>query len=747
MDVQCERCKTEYEFDDALVSGRGTTVKCTNCGFQFKVKPRDETLANERWTVRTTEGRELVFTTLRELQRAITQRQVGRRDTLRRGSGTPRALATISELEPFFGNSSDNAGPLPAATPVTSTAAGLSRQAVAPQVAPAISPYAQTAALPTPAGAAPHVSPDEVPPRQERLATLRPPAAAPPPPQTAPAHLKPISSPPPRPAPRPAPALAPALSPAPSSFPTPSANHGDPEWGGAHAVLPGFSEQDAKTIEAVLPPPTRPTRRGNSDVGEIETSDPIGVAPIYSMAPQRRRVGGWIVAVILLLGVGLIGYRVGMPYLGSVTKGSASASMLDPRAIRFLTEGEHAIEDGNLELAKEDFDKASALGEKDPRVLLDVARLATVRADIPWLKLRLLSESAEDEVRATKLELQNLSPGMRKAADEAAALAPEDPAAVRVRVDAMRIAGEVALARSSLSKAGTSSQPETSYVLAALDMAEISPPWNTVIDRLRIAAAAEGNLGRARAALVYALARAGDSSGAKAELDRLAALSRPHPLAGFLRAFLARDSPKPGPEVRAAPSASGNASAEVNAPPPRASGGAESVDPRLLIQQAADAENRGQLARAAKLYEDARRIDGNNSEAEAGLGTVSLKQGDPATAHQHFRRALAINPNYVPALVGQADALWQEGDKHGAVAKYKDLIDRFPESAGYPAYVKTRAASSSSAVPGSAGEGSPAAPEAPSPQKPKPSSGSPESKPNELTLPSNIPSDLPGTPP
>src|SRR5580698_7888127 len=105
MDVQCERCKTEYEFDDALVSGRGTTVKCTNCGFQFKVKPGAEAAVSERWTVRTVGGVELVFTTLRELQRAITQKQVGRNDTLSRGNGPPRSLASIAELEPFFRNS------------------------------------------------------------------------------------------------------------------------------------------------------------------------------------------------------------------------------------------------------------------------------------------------------------------------------------------------------------------------------------------------------------------------------------------------------------------------------------------------------------------------------------------------------------------------------------------------------------------------------------------------------------------
>ena len=55
-------------------------------------------------------------------------------------------------------------------------------------------------------------------------------------------------------------------------------------------------------------------------------------------------------------------------------------------------------------------------------------------------------------------------------------------------------------------------------MLAALDLAEPEPLWTTVIDRLRLAAAGEGNAGRARAALVYALAKSGDARGAKAEL-------------------------------------------------------------------------------------------------------------------------------------------------------------------------------------------------------------------------------------
>src|SRR6187551_3123868 len=105
MDVRCNRCDTEYEFDDALISERGTTVKCTNCGFQFKIYPgkgKGTGLAPERWVVRTASGRELVYTSLRELQRGIADKKVVANDLLSRGKQTPRPLGSIAELEPFF---------------------------------------------------------------------------------------------------------------------------------------------------------------------------------------------------------------------------------------------------------------------------------------------------------------------------------------------------------------------------------------------------------------------------------------------------------------------------------------------------------------------------------------------------------------------------------------------------------------------------------------------------------------------
>ncbi|MGB5812451.1 MAG: zinc-ribbon domain-containing protein, partial [Polyangiales bacterium] len=59
MDVTCERCGTEYEFDETLLSARGTSVKCTNCGHVFKVYPRareDADRATSTWRLQRRDG-------------------------------------------------------------------------------------------------------------------------------------------------------------------------------------------------------------------------------------------------------------------------------------------------------------------------------------------------------------------------------------------------------------------------------------------------------------------------------------------------------------------------------------------------------------------------------------------------------------------------------------------------------------------------------------------------------------------
>ncbi len=152
-------------------------------------------------------------------------------------------------------------------------------------------------------------------------------------------------------------------------------------------------------------------------------------ASLPRVAPKRRSVGGFIVAAVVVGGVLMLGAVWAQKNLGrhSAARHRRRSRPVDPRVATFLANGEKALADGNLELAKESFDKASALSEKDPHVLLGLARLAAVRADVLWLKSRLLPADAADDHRITRDGLSELSANARKAADDALLVAPEDP--------------------------------------------------------------------------------------------------------------------------------------------------------------------------------------------------------------------------------------------------------------------------------------------------------------------------------
>ncbi len=612
MDVKCERCNTEYEFDDALVSERGTTVRCTECGHQFKVRragtekavadAQNDGESGDRWTVQTALGQQLTFLTLRELQRAILAKRVVRRDMLLHGGSPPRPLGSIAELEPLFESRTSGQNPSTAAPPVERviTAPILLAAADAP-------PDSLKRTAPWGSELPPAVQPAGNPPRATD--TLRPLARS----EASPSPLN---------------ELTPSSSA--GAFAPPTLWHPKaqgrapvraPEWQRGQArgpsPLPGHQD-DAEEVRAPF--------HSSSD----EAADGI---------PGRRRVGGWVVAVALLLSVGVAGWVVAKPYM--LARAGGVASELDTRVEPSLKNGELALADGDLDRAQEQFDKASALTARDPRVLRDEARVAVARADIPWLKLRLLSPEASEEVRATKVQLDERVARARLAADAALAAAPDDPAALRSKIDALRMLGEQGTARTYVTKIlGQTSQPDTAYVLAALDLAEAAPLWTTVLDRLRLAAGAEGNVGRARAALIYALMKSGKPGEAKSELAKLDGLALPYPLAPNLHAFVEREEPP-----FAIPSASnGRASQPTTSarrePPQRPAplaaqtGGAASgaggipADSPSAMQAASRAIHRGDWNRAKQIYEAVVARNPNDSEALAGIGDVARAQGD-----------------------------------------------------------------------------------------------------------------------
>ncbi len=760
MHVQCESCGTEYEFDDALVSGRGTTVKCSTCSFQFKVRKSGASPQEDQWTVTSADGAVYVYASLRELQRAILSREVVASDLLERGGVAPRPIGQIAELVPFFEDKrrAPSGGLTPAAPSVREAPDPPTMRTGPP---PAVEP-------PAPAIERGRLDPDRTaatPARllEEHLAATRTPVPPPPDPPT----MQPVSG--AGPGPTPLDPMRPRVHteigfPAPPSRPlddlsgaedepTRVADHlsleaeaadqgiGDlraalgsaPRSAPSGPVAPsgpsGPSPAKVEVAEqAYLPevssplPPSAHRRQPSGGVGGARadaSGDQWVDSGVPRAAPARRSVGGVVVAGVVLLAVA----GMGAYYVRG--RGERPAAALDAKADAFLAAGEKALVEGDLDRAKENLDKASVLAEKNPRLLLDIARLATARADVSWVRQQVVG--SEGDVAAARAKTAELAAAALVAADAAVSAAPDEPAAVRTKIDALRAAGQLEKARGLVPKVvSQGNQSESAYVLAALDMATADPVWSTVLQRLRLAASVEGASGRARAALVLALARSGDREGARAELARIEAASASHPLIGPLRAYLDRKAPEGAPPARATEDAGVDVSAL------KALSGGAPTDPRVLVSQAETARSRGKYAVARRLYELALQKNPQDSEALTGLAHVAHAEHDVAGAKSAYRRALGVNPSYVPALVGLADLEWESGERGAAQKSYREIVDRFPESA-YPARVKQRA-----------DVGAPA-PTVPSPTAPPAPSAPPTATETPVPVPPVVPA--PSTPP
>ncbi|MCA9626747.1 MAG: zinc-ribbon domain-containing protein [Myxococcales bacterium] len=723
MDVSCSRCGTEYEFDDALVSDRGTTVKCTNCGHQFKVHPAGGPSGPERWVVRTTSGRELVYTSLRDLQKGISQRQIGPEDLLSRGGQPPRSLNSIAELEPFFRRNSS--APPPAGKRSTSSGLG-SRGPLPPTPHPP-----RTPSTPPPPAAAPEQRRSSVPPPKptrskppipgRKIPSNPPPPVAPidvdiePDPPTIPRNPLPDSD----------------LSPPSSSLQASRPSHPT-----ARLTPPS----NVRIHEEPLQHTPTPT-----DVSDAYRSyEESGDARFMTQAPpSRRQRSRWIVGVVLVGALVLVGLTVGRDYLKSAASEEPANAASDARVATLVERGNKALADGDFEGAKEQYDKASALGEHDAGVLVAQARLEAARADIVWLKLRLLDPSDDELVQITHRELAVRVRKALSAASAAEAAAPEDPSVIRARVDALRLQGELQKARAHVASiASTASQPETAYVLAALDMAEKEPNWSSIVDRLRTAKSAETGPGRASAALVFALTKSGDLAAAKSELEKISSAIRPHPLVNELREFVKRyESAKDAGTEEEVPTVDpSKLPAITEAPGPVAAGDAlPSGDFRVMLTQGNAALKAGQLEKAEQLFRGVLAKQPGNTEALAGLGDIAARRKNPGAASEAYDEVLKKNPNYIPALLGKADQKWASGDKAGAVGLYQRVLENAGPGTSYGQRAAARIAEYNKAK--AAGTADPAPTSEPTAEPP--ATAPPPEKPDEPDTPHIDTTDLP----
>ncbi|WP_437547569.1 zinc-ribbon domain-containing protein [Sorangium sp. So ce367] len=629
MDVTCERCSTEYEFDDALVSERGTTVKCTNCGFQFKVRRTDGALP-EKWVVRTLGGRELEFKMLRELQAAITQGQITRDDVISRGNARPRRLGSIAELEPFFKG--------PGSIVMAGTALGIggpspfpgrSRSLTPPGLGgPAPAQTEHSVAIPLPrAESDADVAPESIhdaetivrdvrevqsgrerpsPRRGAQTATYDSEASAPARAMTKPGALPGVVVPPEEAPPLPdghparrqeprtlrgagvAEARQGSVRPAdaggegqgraagvvplrmPNSVPPPRIERADSPGGEDAPVARrgaprAASEDHASRRAATSGSPTAPAEPEGRP-SYVDEGD--GDAGITSLPSRRTGIARWVVGLIVVGLMVVSAATLGPKYLKPAVQARPAVS--DDRVSALLAEGEKSLAEGDPETARDKLVKASALAEDDPRVAAALARVETVNADVRWLRLQLLA-AGDADLDTARHELDVAIERARKAVEHARRVAPANAEVTRAAIDLLRMQGDLASARKLVGAiSAESAQPESALTLAALDLAEAHPSWAAVVERLRTAASIEQSPGRARALLVYALARSGDLAAARVENERLLATSRPHPLARPLRAFIDRLEKAQGePGSVAEPASSARAgSPQAGAPPP-----------------------------------------------------------------------------------------------------------------------------------------------------------------------------------
>jgi predicted Zn finger-like uncharacterized protein len=663
MEVRCSNCATEYEFDDALVSARGTSVKCTNCGHQFRVHPTtaSPTVA-EKWVVRDAQKRETTFTSLRDLQQAIVKGQLSPQHQLSHGGQAFRPLEDIYELQTFF----NAARQRPPNRPAPRTLLGVGRDG-------------QPVRTSTPP---PRKRPSDAPP-QERITPVAGMAAV--------SAATAMAADSPNEAPGTRPSLEPGLRPTTPrrASPSPLPFHPPIERGPIERGVIATQTTSPPSNVAPLPWQNLHGLHADSEVDEIA---------------MRRGAGSrWIIAIVVLGALALVAGTVGREYLLGFARPKPAAPKVDERVPALIERARQALAKGDFESANAELAKASVLAENDPRIAAENARLEVARVEQLWTLRRLNAalDAARAEVVAkppvarrkkTDAELaaealaatreasekalleqsfQDRLARAKLAVSEASRRAPTALDVVRAQVDLHRLDGQLPQARALVGAlSAQASAPDNAYSLGALDLAEGPSGTASALERLRVAARSEEGLGRARPLLIYVLAMS-DPAAASAELDRLATIAPGHRALPALRAWVelskAKLAPEPEPVRKAPTTAPAAAPAPKPAPPPGDLN-------KSTLSKAAEAHEQGDLDTAEGLYQAVLQRSPGNIPALSGLGDISRQRHANATAAAYYDQILKQDRNHVPTLMARGDMYWEAGNRILAVALYRRAL-------------------------------------------------------------------------
>jgi predicted Zn finger-like uncharacterized protein len=513
MDVTCERCGTEYEFDETLLSGRGTSVKCTNCGHVFKVYPTagaDADRTTSVWRLKLQDDSIDMIDSLRELQRRISSGELTPENEIARGDESWKPLGSIPELDTFFQAAGVTVSAAPAELGSTSSAppeetskasslppGRRPRQPTLLGVAPVdkmtsggAAPEVLSSAPTVEARAEPVAKPESVPKNEAWESTAAVPGTGtsrPPSPYSSDSWADPGAD----------TAQPRVISPAPSRS--------------AEAEEAEFEEQPLSAGRPSTPPPAY-----------YDDDDDIPGLPGRGGSPL-----GWLMLIVLVGGLALMFAQwprvaqllgiAGDPALiaASVADGDAAVFEAHPEAYASAIEAYgRAIESG---------------GDRDPEIL---AKLSHAYA---------LAAQAQMDDGATPDSIENLTTAARMTAESSTELDGRDLDARLAEADALRLTGDAPRARRVLEEVRSMSFSRTAEFFridALLTAAEAGGDMQAALRSARqsVELAPDG----VPYLLLFARAQraVGEDTGAREQLERILANHPGHPTATKLLAEL-----------------------------------------------------------------------------------------------------------------------------------------------------------------------------------------------------------------
>ncbi|MBK6685617.1 MAG: zinc-ribbon domain-containing protein [Deltaproteobacteria bacterium] len=730
MDVRCDKCSTEYEFDENRIGANGVTVKCTACGFVFKVRrpstpgrslpPRANTHIGKgpqgkEWLVKKPDGQMIAFRELTTLQKWIVEGRISREDEISKNGETWKRLGNILELEPFFSvyeKAQALTGDVPGRLELRGSEV-LSAHSPIPTIGPDVGPRSAMSALPL-----------SIPPRASDTPYQTLPPPPPPPAPTIPVPVPPSSN----------GAHGPGIR---ATIPQAST--------GPRQISEGPSSRRSEAALAVdlTPPPSSgldrslqlgpapasfnrdtfdiPDRRRYEREEEEVRSRSTSRVVLFSVLTVLAAAGGGIAAGVygpdgnpikeLLLRYGLLppakddgAYRLveeaqktldldALPHQQKALTLLAQAQALRPSdpviaaerafmAAHLAATQQRWAEDleGAAQRAQEVIDRwREAKKEQKAKKDGDAPAPELPKPATPEPKDLLAVAKEKRELMATALkEAEDLLIAANKIEPNSLEAARAAAGIRLVRRDPVGLAEALGRAKTVIDKSGRA-DAATLYLEAAA-LAISGPEDGSGADRVIAltdqALTTRPTLIRARILEARARLQKGDLEGSKRALDLVRGVVPDHEEAQRLHDQRELLQKKKDEAEKAAKEA---------APPPVAEAPAESEKPEEPVKdfdywmKTADRlREKDRTTQALNAYGRAADLKPNSAETHTGKGWCFLDLEKPQAALAAFERALSVNDKYADAYYGMAEAHRVLNHKPEAIAAYEQYLARAP---------------------------------------------------------------------